>query len=111
MSDDKDSRVGRIGATSRAKAVQETEAITGVDSVKEIGKVDAVKAILGASNVDAVGRVVTRAERAEIMKMIVEEADNFFEESQIPKSRRKVIKDAVMMAIDAGLVVEEDEES
>lgn len=110
MSNDKDSRIGKVGSTSRTKAVKETEAVAGVGAVKEVGKVDAVKAILGASRIDSVGRVVTKAEHAQIMKLISEEAETFFQESQIPASKRKVIKDAVVMAVDAGLILNDEEE-
>jgi hypothetical protein len=44
------------------------------------------------------------------MKLISDEAESFFQESQIPVSKRKVIKDAVVMAVDAGLILNEQEE-
>jgi hypothetical protein len=110
MASDKDSRIGKVGSTSRTKEVEETESIKGVDTVKDVARVDQVKAVQGASNIDQVGRVMTQAERAHIMKIVDEEAEMFFQNSQIPANKRKMIKDAVSMAVDAGLLLKEDED-
>jgi hypothetical protein len=108
MSNDKkkNSSIDSISSTKASKEIASTENVEGV------GQVKATTSIAGVSGVGSVQgvrltRIMSLEERESYLKMVEEEADKLFEKSIIPQSKRKAIKSAVKMAIDAGLIADD----
>jgi len=98
--------------------VQSTTTTTGVEGTEVVGGVAGVKATSGVGSVDGAGtvnrrrptRTMTLAEREQLFQMINEEAEKLFGEGEMSPAQRNVVKNAVRMAVDAGLV-DADEDS
>lgn len=103
---DKDSKIGKVDSASRTRSVKETEALGGVEKTK---KIDKVKGVQQAASVSSVGQVVSKAEHAQLMRMVEEEADSMFG-SSMSEDKKRLLKTAVKMALDSGLIIAEEEE-
>lgn len=100
---------GKIGAVSRAggsENVQSPDAVHSVGEVKATSGVGAVKSA-GLSGKRRSTRIMSAAEREQLFKLINEEADKLFEKSGISEEKRSVLKNAVKMAVDSGLLEED----
>ena len=93
-----DKRVGEISGATQAKGVQSTENISGVEGVKPTGEVGAIQGVSGSGKRRPT-RTMTLAEREELFRIIGEEADKV-----LPPKQRELVKNAVKMAVDAGLL-------
>ncbi len=105
-----DKKVGGV------KSTKETTGVEGTDLVSGVGNVKATTAVGGIGRAGAVGssrltRTMSLAEREQLFKMINEEADKLAQEGLLPKAKRQAVESAVKMAIDAGLLPSEDEDS
>ncbi len=110
MADDKkigDKKIGRVDLTKQTS------------DVEKAGTVDEVSSVKGATGVGAVGRAggigarkgtrtMTAAERQQLFNMINEEADKLFGEGSPLASQKNVLKNAVKMAVDSGIIDEEE---
>jgi hypothetical protein len=104
-----DNKIGGKKITS----VQSTESTKKIDSLDSIDSVDKVRAAQSVGGVGAVGgvgkrqgtRIMSAAERQHLFDMVQDEADKLFKD--LPEERRKIVSDAVKMAIDAGSIEEE----
>jgi hypothetical protein len=108
MSDkNKDSKVKGIGSSKQSK---EIERLRSVEDIKEIEKAKTVEAIKGAIGISGVRttRSISPSEREHIFKMIQEEAEKLFPDGSIMSAKKEMIKSAVKMAIEAGILDEED---
>jgi hypothetical protein len=103
---DKDSKIGKVDSASRSRAVKETEALGGVEQTKRVEK---VKGVQQTASVSKVGQVVSKAEHAQLMRMVEEEADSMFG-SSMSEDRKRLLKSAVKMALDSGLIIAEEED-
>ncbi len=103
------SKVKSVHSVDKASHVEQTEGVSSVGEVratKEVGKVKGVGALTAQRRAT---RVMTKEERDHLFQMINEEADKMIESGAIPASQKDVVKSAVLMAVDASIVVEEDE--
>lgn len=99
-----DKKIGSVQSTD------ETTRVKGADTVGSVDKVKGATAVGGVGSVGAVGKrkatkVMSLAEREQLFNMINEEADKLFKD--MPEERRKVVSDAVKMAVDSGIVDDE----
>lgn len=100
---DEKKKIGGVDATERAREVAQTEAIKGVQGVRPTSQVGGVG---GVTRMGKRGptRIMSAAEREQLFKMIEEEADKMFG----PSDKAKEVKQAVKMAVDTGLVDEDE---
>lgn len=92
------------------------------DIVKKIGKVDSVDEVAAVAKVGGVNktggvggaritREMTTKEREQLFRIVDEEADKLFTGSTtLGAKRKKLVQDAVKLAIDSGLLDAADEE-
>lgn len=106
--DSDDKKIGKVSGSSGPKDVERTESIKGI---KEVAPTTGVGRVTGAGPIgkNRPTRIMTLAEREELLRMIDQEADKMFDGSGISPAKKKVIAEAVKMAIDSGLVAEEGE--
>lgn len=98
-----DKKIGGIKSTTHAKGVESTEAVSGVSGVKATSAVGGVR---GAAGIDRrkTTRLMSLAEREQLLRIVDEEAAKLFGQSD----GKKTVQSAVKMAIDAGLLTEDD---
>ena len=110
-----DSKISGI-KSSVVKPTDMTKEVAGAESVSEVGQVGGVKATAAVGGAKGAGpvhkrrstRQMTAEEREHLLQMVQEEADKMFGSSGMSAQRKKTVAEAVKMAIDAGLI-EEDE--
>lgn len=100
-------KITGIDATKGTREIESTESVTGVSGIKPTAPVSGVR---GTS---PIGRrrpttLMSMAERSKLFEMIQEEADKLVKDGILPTGDRKVVSDAVKMAVDTG-ITEEDE--
>ena len=75
-----------------------------------VGQVDRTKQVSGVGGVDGNGRGATRvmsaAEREQLLAMVNEEAEKIFGKSGIPAEQREIIASAVKQTIEAAIIEE-----
>lgn len=99
-----DKKIGSVSSLSQTTKVKGAENVGGVEKVKAteaVGSIGSVGAVTGRKAT----RVMSAAERAQIFQMVQEEAEKLF--PGMSEDKRKVVADAVKMAIDSGIVDEE----
>lgn len=103
-----DKKIGKISGSSGPKDIERAESVKGI---KEVAPASGVGRVTGAGPIgkNRPTRIMSLAEREELLRMIDQEADKLFEGSGISSAKKRVIAEAVKMAIDSGLVAEEDE--
>ena len=101
-----DKKVTGVKSTKETSGVEGTEAVSGVADIKATAGVGGVRRT-GTVGVRTT-RTMTLAEREELLKLVNEEADKLFADGALPQSRRKAVESAVKMAIDAGLLPEDE---
>jgi hypothetical protein len=86
-----------------------------VQSPEAVGSVVGIQATQGIGAIKGTGiagkrrstRIMSAAEREQLFKMINEEADKLFDSSGLSEEKRSVLKEAVKMAVDSGLIDDE----
>lgn len=111
MSDDKknkigDKKIGRVDVTKHTSDVEKTGAVDQITSVKGATSVGSVGKAGGISKRGGT-RTMTLAEREQLFSLINEEADKLFSEGSPLASQKDMLRKAVEMAVDSGLVDEE----
>lgn len=98
--------VKKIGGPKGPKVHSSTAVTTSkVDSVKSVTKTSGVG---GTRAIGAAGGRISPAQREAIFEIVQEEADKLFKNGAIAPEKRKQVEDAVKMAIDAGILDEEE---
>lgn len=105
-----DKKIGGVESTREMTKVEGTEGVSGVEGVKKTSGVSGVGGVQGVSKRRPT-RVMSFAEREQLFSMIQEEADKMFANANLSEEQRKVVTDAVKMAVDAGIVGDEDDVS
>ena len=109
-----DGKIGPVKGTTSATNVQGAESVGSVTGVKPTA------AVGGVGGPGAIGkrrptRIMSTDERDNLLKLISEEADKLFQGSGMSAEKKEVLKSAVKMAVDSGIVTEdqlkEDEEN
>ncbi|MCB0311394.1 MAG: hypothetical protein KDD42_09170 [Bdellovibrionales bacterium] len=109
MADDKKSgKIGGVRGTVGSTGVEKTGSVGEVDKAKKASAVKGVKGVRQSGAARAT-RTMSAAERQQLFRMIEEEADKLFGEGGLPQSQRKVVEDAVKMAVDAAILDDEQE--
>src|SRR5690606_6082665 len=111
--------MGKKSDDGKVGAVKRTTSTTNVQGADEVGSVSGVKPTSAAGGVRGAGavgkrratRIMSSAEREHLFRLINEEADKLFADSTISEEKKQVLKSAVKMAVDAGIVTEEEEDS
>lgn len=95
----------KIRGVKGTRETGEVESVGGVGSTSSVSGVRGVGAVGGGRMTSA----LSQADRERLFKMVDEEADKLFPKGSMTARQRKVVQDAVKMAIESGIV--EDEES
>jgi hypothetical protein len=110
MSKDKKNNGGidKIKETGASEVVKKISKVDSVDEVAPITKVGGVKQAGGVSGA-RISREMTTQEREKLFRIVDEEADKLFTGStSIGAKRKKLVQEAVKMAIDSGLLEKPD---
>jgi hypothetical protein len=112
MSEDKkmkigDKKVGKVSITTQASEIERTGAVDEVTAIKSATAVGAVGKSGGVGKRSGT-RSMTLAERQQLFSMINEEADKIFAEGTPLAKQKDMLKQAVKMAVDAGIVDDDD---
>ncbi|MCB0334016.1 MAG: hypothetical protein KDD55_10990 [Bdellovibrionales bacterium] len=110
-------KTDKVGGKKKVGGVENTKTTQQVEETKGIGQVGAIQKTGAISGVGKAGegerrrptRTMTVAEREKLFEMVNEEAKKLFNNSVVPPEQQKVIEDAVKMAIDSGLVDEDQD--
>ena len=105
-----DKKLGGVSSTTETSEIHKTEHIGEVQGVKPTSGVGGVGRA-GAVGKRRATRVMSLQEREALMNMITEEAEKLFSEGALPQSKKALVTSAVKMAVDAGLLQDEDEKS
>jgi hypothetical protein len=104
-------RIGSIVSTKETSGVEGTEAVSDITAVKAAASVKAVKGSTAIANRKRnATRTMTQEEREKLFKMIEEEAESLFSEGKLPLQQKEIVKSAVLMAVDSGILIEEKKE-
>jgi hypothetical protein len=103
-----DKKVSGVRSTKEASQIESTGAVSGVSEVKATAGVSGVGGVGAISGKRRATRVMSREEREQLFNMIREEADRLVEEGAIPASQRQVVKEAVLMAVDSGIILDDE---
>lgn len=106
----KSPKIERIVPSKATQRVEPTEAVQSVDAVRPTSSVQGVSRVGGVRGTQhPSAQHLTRAERDKLLGMIQEEADKLFAGGMLPKTQREVVKRAVTMAVDVGIIVEDEQ--
>jgi hypothetical protein len=106
--------VKKVGGTSRSSGTSGAAPIQATKTV-ESAKVGSVEQVRGAERKEGVKstgssiRALTPEQQEQIFQLIDEEADKMFADSGVPAKKKEQVKDAVKMAIEAGIIRDETE--
>jgi len=103
-----DKKIGGVHGATETSAVEGTEVVGNVSGVKATTGVGGVGSA-GAINKRRATRTMTLAEREQLFQMINEEAEKLFGEGGMSPAQKNVVKNAVRMAVDAGIVAEDED--
>jgi 3-oxoacyl-(acyl-carrier-protein) synthase len=105
--DDSKKKIGKVDNSKTVKRVDTTEA---VEKTSGVGGVQSVTRVEKAGSITSAGRIVSEKERQRLLRMVEEEAEDLLNDSGLSKKKKDIIKDAVAIAIDSGLIVKERDE-
>lgn len=113
MADDKkkigDKKIGRVDLTRESGDVDKAGAVGSVTSIKGATGVGGVGKAGGVTKRKGT-RVMSMAEREQLFAMINEEADKLFADGSPLAAQKDMLKQAVKMAVDSGLIDDEEDE-
>lgn len=104
-----DKKISGVTSTTETSGVQGTEGVTGIGGIRATSGIGGVGAAGGIGKRRAT-RLMTAAERQQLFHMIDEEAEKLAKEGIIPKRQQDTVSKAVRMAIDSGVLDDEEEE-
>ena len=99
-----DKKIGSVQSTNEASRVKSADLVENVDKVKAAQNIKGVGSVGGVSGRRATA-VMSAAEREKLFAMINEEADRLFQ--NMPEEKKKLVSEAVKMAVDASIPEEE----
>ncbi|HMO02859.1 MAG TPA: hypothetical protein PKD37_07425 [Oligoflexia bacterium] len=105
--DDDKNRISEIGKTKETAPVKRTEAISEVEAIKPTSGIEGISPT--GDNSSARRKIkLSESDREEVFKLVDEESEALFKKESIPERKKAVIKKAVKMAIDSGLISKTD---
>lgn len=102
-------QIGGVSGARGAEQVRRAAEIAEVSKVQQAAGVGGVQRVGGIGGKRRPTRVMSVAEREKIFEMIDQEAERLFREGGVPEGQRSLVKAAVKMAIDTGLVEEPEQ--
>ncbi len=102
---DKDNIKG-IGKTQKTSSVSKVD---GVEEVQKVEKAGAVTRSAGVAKTSGGSQALRYQDREKLFGMVEEEALNLFRNSKLPEEQKRLIREAVKMAIDSALIEEDGE--
>ena len=109
MTKDKKSGIDKVKETSATDIIKKVSKVDTVDEVAPVSKVGGVKHATGVKSA-RLPRELTVKEREQLFKLVDEEADKLFSgPTAIAPKRKKLVQEAVKMAIDSGLMDDADQ--
>lgn len=96
-SSDRIEKAKGIGQVQEVKKVKGTE---GVSAIKATGAINTKKSLISG---------ITREQRTKIFGIIEQEAEKMAKEGTLPKGKKDLVKNAVLMAMDAAIILKDDE--
>jgi len=105
-----DKKVSGVTSSTGTKGVESTEGVSGIKGIKPTTGVGGIGGIGGIGRRRAT-RLMTAAEREQLFNLINEEADKLASEGIIPRGQKEAVSKAVRMAVDSGLVEDDDSEN
>lgn len=107
--------VKKINSSSSASKAASASAASEVLKTKSASEISSVKDVSGATATSSASRVrqptrpMTAGERADLLRLVRDEADKLFaDESFLPPGKKKTLEKAVKMALESSAI--EDEE-
>ena len=91
---------------------QKATSVSKVDDVEEVTKIQKTGAVQRSGAVSKTNEGTQRLryqDREKLFGMVEEEALNLFRNSKLPEEQKRLIREAVKMAIDSALIEEEDD--
>jgi hypothetical protein len=110
----KDKSIIGVTRTSQTKHVERTGTVEALDSVKAINSVEATSKTNRTNKLDATQQNTqsfSQAERLELLNLIQQEADKMEKDGSLPQSTSKIAREAVLMAVDAAIILKDPEET
>lgn len=101
-----DKKIKKVDKGSETKQVKGTESVGEVKGVKKTSSVAAAGRVGSATDRKETQKM-TLQEREKIFKMIEDEAEKMFDSSSLSPEQKKLVKEAVKIAVDSGLIEEE----
>ena len=105
--DENDKRIKGIDKARKSTSIKQVESVEDVAGVQKTGRVGSVGRSTAATGTGA-AKQMSFEDREKLLSMVEEEAKKIFGKSNIPESKKAVIKRAVEMAIDAAIVPDSD---
>lgn len=84
-----------------------TDRLSQSQSVKSIQNIERTENVSKTNRAKGATRMISAKEKQELIKMVNEEADKLFGNSNISESKRKKVEEAVKMTIDAAFETED----
>jgi hypothetical protein len=103
---DDEAKIGGIKGTQASSAIKRTAEVEQVQRTEKTAAVDKISGV-GLSSNRKKTTMMTAAEREELFKLIEEEAKSLLGDA--PDSQREAVTESVKMAIDAGILDEEED--
>jgi len=110
----KDKSISGVTRTSQTKHVERTGNVEALSSVKAVNSVEATSKTARTNKLDVTQqntRSFSPAERLELLNLIEQEAKKMEQEGSLPKSTSKIAQEAVLMAVDAAIILKDPEET
>lgn len=107
MGDKKDKEnIKGIGKTQKTTSISKVD---GIEEITKVQKTDAVQRSGGVSKASDGAQRLRYQDREKLFGMVEEEALNLFRNSKLPEEQKRLIREAVKMAIDSALIEDEDD--
>lgn len=110
--DDKDkvTSTGSVSGTDKIKGAQRLDEVSEVEEISKVSKTGKIGKVKETGKIASSRKTVavSAEERARILKTITEEAKKMAAEGMLPESIRQTAIEAVTLAVDSSLVVEDD---
>ena len=102
------SKVGGIESSKKLQEVKKTEGVASVESIKATSGIGSVSSAGGIDARRKATRVMSAAEREQLLRMVDDEAEKLFKSGALPSGNKELITQAVKMAVDSSIVLEGD---
>ena len=106
-----DKKVDKVDPTNTGSRIEDTEAVSGISSIEGPSVIEGTGRVGRIMGRRRPTRTMTMEEREQLFRIINEEADKMFQSGGIPSEHREIVKDAVKMAVDSGLLTADEDDT